>query len=221
MDGIVWTLEIEVRFYCLCFLIASSLRRSDVRGVMITLLMVALSTAAIDHVLQQRLGTGGGGVSMLAVFGLDGQMLVYMLIGTLFYLRLRGVLTCRALLGFLTATAAVFAFLWSVGPESAQRTAGVASYGAALLVFATCFALRAHVRGGGILARLADISYPLYVAHAIPGYVVMRLALAAGLAPWACIVLALCWAVGSAVVIHRYVESGSHAMGRRWARRLS
>ena len=218
IDGIVWTLEIEVRFYSVCLIIAPWLRRAEAGRVIVAIAVVALTTGALD-VATWRFPASGV-VRLLQVLGMEGQGLVYMLIGTLFHLRLRGTLSPRGLAAGVIGTAAACAGLWRIGPEAAFLTAVAIGYGAALAVFAAGFVLRDRVHAGPIASWMADISYPLYAAHAIPGYVVMRLCLSAGLPPLACAAAAWVWAIGAAVLIHRLVEVPSHEAGRRWARRL-
>ena len=48
IDGIVWTLEIEIRFYLLCLLIAPFLRDGRPAGVLVALAAVIAATAIVD-----------------------------------------------------------------------------------------------------------------------------------------------------------------------------
>jgi peptidoglycan/LPS O-acetylase OafA/YrhL len=217
IDGIVWTLEVEVRFYLLCLVFAPSLRAGRFSGVCLASMLVAATTLILDQTLHVGLPIGPGLAGVLSVCGLDGEILVYMLLGTLLYLYVRGYVTRRTLAASMLAGAVVFAGLCSRGPLSTQLPAVLISYGSALLLFLICLWQRARLRGNGILGWMADISYPLYVIHAVPGYALMRIALAAGLSPGLCVMLAVVCALGCATIIHRFVEVRTRDAGRRWA----
>ena len=151
------------------------------------------------------------------MIGLDGQMIVFLLIGTLFHLHLRGRLTTRAGAMVVALAFGCFVWLWSRGPLTSDLVPGIISYSAALLLFTTCYVRRSHIRVHARLSWLADISYPLYVAHAMPGYAIIRLLLAAGANAWVGIALAVTWSFASAAFIHRMVEVPTRELGRRLA----
>jgi peptidoglycan/LPS O-acetylase OafA/YrhL len=152
--------------------------------------------------------------------GLGGQMLAYMLIGTFFNLHVRGSLTSGALAGLTLATGAGVTWLWSRGPVAIEFWPGVISYAAALALFAACYAWRSRISAWGPLAWLADVSYPLYLVHAMPGYAIMRLLLEAGVSPWIAIVTAFGCALGTAAILNRWIEGPSQQLGRAWAKKL-
>ena len=215
LDGIVWTLEIEIRFYLVCLLVAPSLKEGRPAGVLTALVGVLAVTGVVDLAWGGRSSKGWSLIPY--VIGLDGQMIAFLLIGTLFHLRLRQRLSWPVTAALVGLAFACFAWLWGRGPLAAEATAGVVSYGAALAVFASCFALRSRIHGSFALSWLADISYPLYVAHAMPGYAIVRLMLAAKAPPWVGIAAAAIWAFGGAVLLHRIVEVPTRNLGRRLA----
>jgi peptidoglycan/LPS O-acetylase OafA/YrhL len=221
LDGIVWTLEVEVRFYLVCALMAPALRRGRAWSVGGPLVGVAAVVAIVD-----RWGGLVGPVSLTwararGAIGLDGAMITFMLVGTACHLGVRGTTGKRAAVALATTAFVVFLWLVSLDPAAGLFEATATSYGLALVVFVVTMAARNRIGGRGILSRLADISYPLYVVHAVPGYVIMRLALSRGIAPWACVSMAWAWAIAAAMVVHVWVEQPTHAWGRalaaRWA----
>jgi peptidoglycan/LPS O-acetylase OafA/YrhL len=94
----------------------------------------------------------------------------------------------------------------------------------AYAVFAAAFALREMIETLPRLfrwpfARLADISYPLYVVHGILGYSIIAASLQAGLAAGLSIVLAITGVVALAALLHVAVERPSQALGKSLAKR--
>jgi peptidoglycan/LPS O-acetylase OafA/YrhL len=107
----------------------------------------------------------------------------------------------------------------SLDPAAGAFEPTAVSYGVAVGVFVATMAARDRIASHGILATLADVSYPLYVLHAVPGYAIMRLALSHGFAPWACVSMAWAWALTAAAVVHVWIERPTHAWGRALAAR--
>ena len=222
IDGVVWTLEVEVRFY----LVVPADRPScsgeawpgRSGGPLVAIVAVV---AIVDHwgglVASQSLTWARA----RGVIGLDGAMMAFMLVGVACHLLVRG--TTGRGTATAWAVAAYGAFLWLLwlDPAAGPFEPAAVSYAVAVLVFTVTMATRDRIASRGILAKLADISYPLYVLHAVPGYAIMRLALARGLGPWACVSIAWGWAVVAATVVHVWVEQPTHRWGRALATRWS
>ncbi|MFM0017753.1 acyltransferase family protein [Paraburkholderia azotifigens] len=222
IDGIVWTLEIEVRFYLLCLIISPWLRAANVKGIMLSIAIVALSSFGADLLWPTVSASGSEWLGAVYVASMDGQMIVFMLIGTLFHLLMRGALKPASFVALATATFGIFCFLWKhSGILSPQFVFGTCSFAAALAIFAVCYIFRRTIRGGWLVNWLGDVSYSLYVTHAVVAYVIMRVALVYRMSPWTVVCLAIAWAFVSSTIVHLYVEVPTHKIGRQWAKRLS
>jgi peptidoglycan/LPS O-acetylase OafA/YrhL len=211
IDGIVWTLEIELRFYLLCLVIAPALRAGQVRPLLAAgLVLTGLSAVigALPLPLAWRAGLGE--------LALSGQMITFMLLGCVFGAWHRGTAGAGACLATGGVLLLLFALQWAGGVMAAQTGPGLVAYGAALAVFALLFARREAIRRVPPgLDALARISYPLYVVHGVAGYAVIRLMLEAGAPPLAAILLATLLALATATLLHRVVELPTQRLGRR------
>lgn len=221
VDGIVWTLEIEVRFYLLCLVIAPWLRAGRLSGILAAAVAVGVISAAANCLWPSILAAGGPWIGPIYMGSLDGQMILYMLIGTLFNFHMRGLVRLSWLLPLIAGDFLACGALWRHGPLTSSFLDGMGSYAIALALFTGCYVFRERIGGRGALNWLASRSYSLYVMHAVPGYVIMRLAMAHGFRPWVCVGMALAWAFGSATIVHRVIEAPTHRLGRKWARSLS
>lgn len=214
VDGIVWTLEIEAKFYLTCLLVAPTLRG----GHSARLLVMGLSFAALAGVCSlspQWLSSDAPTYRVLYALCLSAQMITFMLIGVVFNFHYRGLVSARR--GFVLSSAFFAAVLlqWSLGPIRSSLIAGGVSYGLALVVFTSAYLAREHLsRPSRVLSFLARISYPLYVVHGVGGYVVMRVAIDLGLSPITATLLAIGYAIPTAILLHKLVEEPT----RRWAR---
>lgn len=219
IDGIVWTLEIEVRFYVLMALLAGPLRG----GRMWPLLACAVAFASLTFsasLLPGWLQSGGWPYDPLYGLTLTARMLCYMLIGTVFNFTYRGLVGWPSAGGAVALLGATFVAQWALGSLSADFNAGVIAYTAAACVFGAAYASRESLRVPAILNWLAEISYSLYVIHGVSGYVVMRIAWDLGAGLGTCIVIGVAFAFGAATLLNVVVEAPTRAFGHQLARRL-
>lgn len=214
IDGISWTLAIEVRFYLLCLLIAPALRAGRVRPLLATGL--ALTGLAA---LAGTVPWGPRGQVAFEELALSAQMITFMLVGTVFAARHRGTAGQGACLGAGAALLALFALQWAGGIMGFQTLPGLTAYGCALLLFGGLFLLRHRIRRvPAPLDALARVSYPLYVVHAVAGYAVLRLLLEAGTPPGAAILATTSLALAAAALLHALVEVPTQRAGHRVSR---
>src|SRR6185295_5885862 len=108
--------EVEIRFYLLCVLLAGPFRQGRPGWPIAAAVALLLGTAAVDVWWGRAPGVNGSWTIAAYALGFDGQMLVYMLIGTMFNLHCRGHLTSRALAAVTLGSAAGVTWLWSRGP---------------------------------------------------------------------------------------------------------
>jgi len=220
LDGIVWTLEIEVKFYLLCALLAPWLRRGRVEPLIaigLGSLLLTLFTTPVNVTLVLNHPRN---FALLCILELHGIMIPFMLIGTVFHFHYRGHVSTRegVMLGGLLLACVLGQ--WPLGVLGDGRQSGPPNYLVALGLFAGCYVLRDWLGTWRVLERLADISYPLYVIHGFVGYCYMRVFVSVWdrplLALGSCLVAVLTLAYG----MHRLIEAPCNALGKKLAGRL-
>ncbi len=206
LDGVIWTLEVELKFYVICALAAPLLRNSSPWVFAIPAVLAALAFALPAFLDGARLWS--------AVVNL--QFLVFMFIGVALHQFYRRALAAGP--GSLIVATAFVAF-WVIplvvlpGAPTIQAVSGTA----ALVVFIACFALRDRFRATSLTSFFADVSYPLYVVHPILGYVLIRALLEAGIPASVAVATATAIVLASAYALHRIVERPSRERGREIA----
>jgi peptidoglycan/LPS O-acetylase OafA/YrhL len=213
IDYVVWTLEVEVKFYIVCLLIAPLLRSGSA--------LVFLAPAAIAALASIGLSHPPSHTALLAAL-FSGPMLIFMFIGVAVHYRFQRFLGNGAAIGIIAALFAAFCVLAKpaiYGPDFAIILP--INYGAAALVFIACAALPASLFSGRLLNLAAEISYPLYVVHGVNGYILMRALTGIGVPPSLSILLAAATAISVAYLLHVVVELPTHRLGRRWGRMLT
>ncbi|RKK03016.1 acyltransferase [Pseudoroseomonas wenyumeiae] len=216
LDLVNWTLVIELKFYLL-FAFAQPLllrwRHGFVLGLAVVALGINLLAALAMPLLPGRAGFAVAGLAQEAMF------LPFMLLGTLFFLRMQGRLGWMALLGSSALGMALFLLSWKYGPRGGTYDSAALSYAWGLAIFTLCFLARGWVAPVAVLHHLASISYPLYLVHSILGFVLLRLLmLRFGLGYGPALVLALLAALVLAWALHHLVERRSIAWGKALGR---
>lgn len=216
IDGIVWTLEVEMKFYLLCAAMCALFQR---RSLAVFLAPVALFLIALW--LGRQLPSIQSSVTLhrLALVALmSAQFLVFMFIGVAFhYLHQRQLDPNKAYLCIGTLLA-MFYIQWWAGPSSASLSFAP-SYGFAVLTFTAAFTFPAWLSGNRVTNFFASISYPLYVVHGVAGYAALRLLLEVGTSAWLSLLTVTVWSIGIAWILHVAIERPSQAYGKRLSRR--
>ncbi|MCU6496676.1 acyltransferase [Rugamonas sp. A1-17] len=210
MDAVNWTLAIEIKFYLLAALGAGLvLRQSPVW-------LLAFLAAALGLTWH-----GAGDVAVATPLLMELNYIVFMLVGCIFHQHAMGIISTRALVVRTLLIVAVFSATWSMGPQQSQFPAVTRWYYCAYLVFGLCYALRERFRPVRLLDFLAAISYPLYCVHALFGYCALKILIDLGCRYGVAMLITLPCTFALAYAVHRTVETGSNALGRRWGAALS
>jgi peptidoglycan/LPS O-acetylase OafA/YrhL len=208
IDGIVWTLEIELKFYIVCVLIAPLLRLGKLWTFLVP--VVLLIIVKVAH------GLPWGTLPKTAA--LDSEYMLFMFCGVAFNFHFRGFIGKR-LLGVISL-AVLVAFCAGM-LISQEPTRSINSYIAAFAVFSVAAAISDSWPRLPVLSFFADISYPLYVVHGVMGYALMAYMVAGNVAPWIAIACAFGLSVMIAWALHTMVENPTHEVGKRLSRALS
>ena len=216
IDGVIWTLEIEVKFYLVCVLIAPWLRRGDIRAFLAPLASAALC-AALGVMLPIWLAHGSPIFRFTQALGLDTQYIVFMFCGVALNFLHRGRLSARGATLVVGGLFLLFVALWQVAwfkDPSLWR-----SYAAGLGLFVLARRFPALVTRLPLVDFFADISFPLYTMHSSGGYVMLSMLLLHQVPAGLALVATFLAALLVATALHRFVEMPAHQLGRRLAAR--
>lgn len=215
IDGIIWTLNIEMKFYLVCLLMAAWFARGSVLVFIAPLLLTAFVWAfpSIAHAVGQPLALRGPVIYLAIMF------MNLMFVGVAFNYLARGWLTPAPMIGISVLLCGAMALVWNhtrpLDPVWAW------SYAAALVVFSAAYAAQHSrlFRPWRVTEFFADISYPLYLVHGVIGYVLLRIFLDQGWPASLAAVTTTGLVVAFAWGLHRVLEMPTHHWGKRVARR--
>jgi len=223
IDYVVWTLEVEVKFYVVCAIAWKWLRHGD-RSVFAIPLTLAVCAFGIELLLPGWLRADAPAYQIAYrlgyVFATAARFLAFMFIGVAMSYHYRRRLSTAGLCAIAAMLYGLFWILWSNASDSLSMRV-VNSYTLALLVFGVSYALSNRWRPNRVLSYFADISFPLYVIHAVAGYVALGIMAVHGVAPIVALGCTLAGALLASTLLHVGVELPTHRLGQRWARALT
>lgn len=219
IDGIVWTLEIEMKFYLICAALIVWFRKESLKVFFapVALFLIALW---INKIIP-GLGISNSSAWQLAMTYMTvSQYVIYMFIGVIFHYLYSGNLDPnKGYLG-IGGLFAMFCIHWWSGPYSANLPVAW-SYAFALLTFTFAYSFPNIFNSNRLFEFLADISYPLYVIHGVAGYVALRIMLEKGFKAWLALLVVTASCLIFSWLLHVGVESPSQKLGKKLGLKLS
>lgn len=218
IDGIVWTLEIEMKFYLICALFIVWFRQQSVK-VFLAPFLLFIAAVYINRMIPVWQVSNGLAWQLAMTYMTVSQYVIYMFIGVMFHYCYRGkVEVSKAYLG-VGALFALFCIHWWLGPYSANLSVAW-SYAFALLTFAFAYSFPELFKSNRFFDFLADISYPLYVLHGVAGYVALRIMLDMGFKAWVSLLLVTAVCFLFSWFLHVLIEKPSQIFGKKIAAKV-
>lgn len=219
IDGIVWTLEIEMKFYLVCAVLIVWFRQHSLKVFLAPAVLFVLALY-LNRMIPVWVNTNVSAWQFAMTYMTVPQYIIYMFVGVLFHYLHHGKMDAdKAYLG-IGLLFAMFCIHWWVGPYSANL--GVAwSYAFALLTFAFAYSFPSLFKSNRVFDLLADISYPLYVIHGVAGYVALRIMLDVGFKAWVSLLIVTTACLFLSWLLHVLIENPSQKLGKRLAAKLT
>lgn len=219
IDGIVWTLEIEMKFYLVCTILIVWFRQQSLKVFFAPVALFAFALY-LNRMIPIWGNTNTSAWQLAMTYMTASQYIIYMFIGVLFHYLYRGKIDAnKAYLG-IGGLFAVFCVHWWAGPYSANL--GVAwSYAFALLTFAFSYSFPHLFKSNRVFDFLADISYPLYVIHGVAGYIALRIMLDVGWKAWVSLLIVTAACLFLSWLLHVLIESPFQKLGKQLAAKLT
>lgn len=211
-DGVVWTLEIETKFYLFVLLFWSAIGRGKlypVAAICIATLIASPIGAIFEKTLEPTV--------TLANFLWTLPYILYMTIGVIFNYHLRGLLTTKSLL--IMAIGMYGVFVISAKIQGLYAAVPI-SYGSTLMLFGSLYFFAKEWNGGPIIQFFSRISFPLYASHAAFGYTGMAYMVSLGANPYAAVSVQFVISTCLAWSMHILVEVPTHNAGKRIGKKM-
>jgi peptidoglycan/LPS O-acetylase OafA/YrhL len=210
VDPVSWTLLVELKFYLLCALFATTIKGKRV-GAFIFVAIAVLVVAYLYSVggLRKVLDLVGAANLEWLIQQMCTQLayICFLLCGYLFWLK-----QARAISSSRTSVCIALFFgsevysFYLLGVPFGSLAKLAASQALALLVFVVAFCLRERFRSNVLLDKLAAVSFPLYTTHLLAGWGTLVICDRAQLNRGVSLGLAVAVALIVAYLLHRSIE---------------
>lgn len=203
-----WTLEIELHFYLVCFLLAF------VQGYKRALLILLSTLCILCAEVWQVYLLGSEANQYL---GLNVTFISVMFMGTSLYNWNKKNWGLAKTLATILALLSINYFSVMHNPKWAEE-AYLTFYGSiyALSAFAILLFVNDYLPYNKLLDKIAQASYPLYLVHGFVGYVTFFIAYKAWHQLGLALAVAVMVVVIATILIHKYIELPSIKLGKRY-----
>jgi peptidoglycan/LPS O-acetylase OafA/YrhL len=218
IDGINWTLSIEVRFYILLACLMALFGRLSARVVQFTtIILVALSVMA-RFCLSHPQHSYPTLLTLSSILCVEVGFILLTFIGIAFsslYMRLWSNSDFRWTVALLLGSACFCAVQASILFQWKEQYAF--SYVSAFVVFAMTYLFARRNKLCKPLVWLGDISFPLFLLHGIPGYLIIGACYPLIKNPLLCSLIASSYALVAAHFFNIWIARPTQQWGRRLA----
>ncbi|KTD41279.1 acyltransferase family protein [Legionella parisiensis] len=214
IDIIIWTLEVEMKFYLIVALSIVWFRNGSVKVFFIPAVLFLL-TCYMSCMIPEWAIKNLSAFIRAQIYMMSSPYIIYMFIGVVFhYLYFHKIPSDRGyfLIGIIFI---MFCIAWWSGPYS-ENLILAWSYAFSLLTFMFAYTFPHFFRANPIVNFLADISYPLYIVHSIAGYVALRVMLDMNFKIWTALSLVLIGSLLLSWFLHVFIERPTQKLGQKY-----
>lgn len=212
IDGIIWTLEIEMKFYILCILLIPLFKKYSL-WVFSAPIVLICAAFAINPSISKLAVTNLRAYELAFAYATNAQYILFMFIGVMFhYMHMKRI---NALKGcaYIIMIYVLFYIHWRFGPYY-QSWPIAYTYAVAIITFTFAYNFQGLFKGNRLTNFLADVSYPLYVSHFVAGFAMMRILFDKGFSAYFVLSVTTITAFIVAWLMHLLIEMPSGALGK-------
>lgn len=206
IDGISWTLEIELCFYLVVACVGSRTAYLSRREYLVIATLLAVISACC---MLGLVGSSNGfigiqiGVSLLLVVGLS------------YHSFFKGRIEIADFTTIQVYISALIIGLFHLARPNTINDEWMLGYLLAMVMFAMAYRFRKNFPRWRFLSHLSDISYPLYVVHALFGYVVIYAIIRTGASVYVALGGGILASYLAACLLHSRAEKQSISISKK------
>ncbi len=214
IDNGVWTLEINVDFYILIFLLYFIFRKKERKPVVGTAIVLGILQIILYFIASNHLDFGSALWRILNTFTSTCPYIIYHLIGVVIGDHYNHKISTAGACGSIAVLIGVF---FTTHYFSFDTIMYINSYSYSILIFLFFYVSREQIFQNGVIDFISKISYPLYIVHGVPGYILLTvLYYHHQIDPYVSSIIAIATGVLIAYVINITVESHSVKLYKRF-----
>lgn len=214
IDYLNWTLEIEIKFYIIVALIKAifKLRSYGIIAVCTSLMMVF---NILFSAYSRYLYNSASLYQIAYVISYDSTFLLIIFVGICFFNRIKKNWSSKGFFIMLGSVYVEFIVSVNFGPCSVIKWTYIVSNTLAIFLFSVAYILKNKIKYNKTIDRVSNVSYPLYVVHAVSGYTTESIVYNMTHNPYISIISACGVAVSLALILHYSVELPTNNLGKK------
>ncbi|WP_454780787.1 acyltransferase family protein [Legionella sp. WA2022007384] len=219
IDTVIWTLEIEMKFYLIVALSIAWFRRYSLKVFLIPIALFLL-TCYLSHMIPVWAMNHLVAFIQAEIYMMSSPYIIFMFIGVAFHYLYAHKISSDVAYLLISSLFFIFCIAWWAGPYSNNLILAW-SYALALLTFMFAYIFPRFFKANPIFNFFADISYPLYIIHSIVGYILLRIMLDRGFKIGLALSVVIFVSVLLSWFLHLLIERPSQMLGTKLSERLS
>ncbi|HQS83754.1 MAG: hypothetical protein B7Y25_02340 [Alphaproteobacteria bacterium 16-39-46] len=218
ITGIVWTFEIEVKFFLFCLAVYPLIQKPSPRGLAFLKAFLFFAFFYLASVFYEDQDTNFYAYQFFRVLSGNLNYFCFLLLGMCFSFYLSKKISQKVFISFCLVISGLFlveSYLIFT-PAGWFRT--LFSFFPALFIFFWYIAKSEPQKSHDVpyLRTISEMSYPLYLIHAIPGYIIIYILYDYGISIPFGIIVACLVSYGFTYVVHHYMEK---PIRNKWSRK--
>lgn len=210
IDYVNWTLEIEIKFYLICFLFFNFIKSSKIGVIIIPSLFLVFSSITRNfHIFDASYMYG------ISFHNLRIEMVYvsYMFLGVLVNrLYTNKINIIEFSIGSVFLLYVVYQTSVIVGINNIQLTY---NYLYGYIVFLSCYMIRNSFESNVVLSFLSRVSYPFYALHSVIGYCTMRYLTSLNISHASSFIIAFAIVLLIAMLVNKIIEQPSLMLAKK------
>jgi peptidoglycan/LPS O-acetylase OafA/YrhL len=198
IDGINWTLEVEIGFYVLMALFTQFFSTQKLKHLVILPIVLSLFSVIVK----------------IFFLKFHSALLIFMLMGTGFLNFYKQYFTLKQFAIYNAVAMACFLVAIHLNRDL-HHEPSFTTYYYALACFSALYYFREKIPYNGVLDFISTISYPLYIVHGFNSYVIMSFLYQVIPNYWVCTGAGLLFSFSAAILLHYLAEKPSLKLGKR------
>lgn len=215
IDGISWTLEIEIKFYAFFFLLFLLKRKDDPKsiiGIALTIVLLSVLYSANKEMLLVM----GREYYIICSNTIDSlKYMIYILMGLGFHCLYAGKWDKKVWL--VVEEVLIVCFLLSVHWLSPELEISFwVNYISAFLIFLNAYLLRDRISQGRFFRFFANNSFSIYILHGVNGYILLTIFYDMGIPMYINLPIVIIIVLFVSWLFHQYVEEPIGKLAKKY-----
>jgi peptidoglycan/LPS O-acetylase OafA/YrhL len=211
IDGSVWSLEIQIKFYLFAGLVWSLGRKNFPEKMCLLIVLLSIAVYGLHSFFN---GEDLSWFYLVNVARKNLQYFMLILLGSCVYSLYKKQISWQKALCLCSVLIACFVSPLFHSPDGIKTISyllGFSIFSYLILFHAT--SIKVKGMAGKFINWVSDISYPVYIGHVLPGYVMMYLMIENGLSVYLGIFISLIYVFVMAELVHKKIEVSFVKMG--------